>query len=234
MSESRLTGREVSEALARAPWKRFVAIGDSITEGYGMDPVEGVEHLPWAERVARALREGQPDLLFVNLARRNLMAAQIREQQLERALALDPDLVTITAGPNDLLDPEFGRERIERDLDVLIAPLAETEATLVMFTYMNITETGLFPPDGATWLRRRMETLHDATRVVAERYGALLFDLWSRPETGNPGFFSADLQHANARGQLYVAEFTTEHLARHVLETEGAVATAAPAQAGGE
>ena len=48
-------------AIADHPWKRFVAIGDSITEGYGMDPVDGVEHLPWVERVARALAAAGAD-----------------------------------------------------------------------------------------------------------------------------------------------------------------------------
>src|SRR3712207_6066389 len=98
------------------PWKRYGAIGDSITEGFGMDPVEGVEHLPWAARVARELARTRPALEYYNLAHRGLLTAQIVERQLERGLALEPDLVSIAAGPNDLVHPQFSREQIERDL----------------------------------------------------------------------------------------------------------------------
>lgn len=102
-----VNGHDVDAAVARAPWRRFVAIGDSITEGYGMDAVDGVESIPWAERVASALRAGHEEFTFVNLAYRSLVARQIRELQLDRALELEPDLVAIAAGPNDLLEVDF-------------------------------------------------------------------------------------------------------------------------------
>lgn len=216
---------DVQAALAQAPWKRFVAIGDSITEGYGMDPVEGIESIPWAERVASALKAEHKDFTFVNLAYRNLGAREIRERQLDRALEIEPDLVAIAAGPNDLIDPAFSRDGIEQELDALFAPIAETGATIFTYTYMRITESGLLPPDGAKWLAERMGALHDATRAVADRYGTMLIDLWARPETTDPGFFSRDLKHSNARGQLFVAEVTLEHLASHVLQPKAKART---------
>src|SRR3712207_1438821 len=152
----------------RHPWKRYVALGDSITEGYGMDPVEGVEHVPWAPRVAAALAETQPDLEFHNLGRRNLRAAEIVAGQLEPALALEPDPVSIAAGPNDLLFPDFGREQIERDLEPLYARFAEAGIAMFTFTFMNMPASGVFPEEGAQVLAERMETLHDAIRVHAE------------------------------------------------------------------
>jgi lysophospholipase L1-like esterase len=214
-----MTEQSLRAALDAAPWKRFVAIGDSITEGYGMDAVEGVDSIPWAQRVADELRKAQPDLEFLNLGRRNLKADAIREQQLRPALDFDPDFVTVTAGPNDLLDPEMAREPLERELDGILGPLAETGATVLTFTYMNMPGSGLYPEDGAKWLADRMETLHEATRAAAERHGALLLDLYSEPESANPDFFSADLQHANAAGQQFVAARTLDFLAEHLATT---------------
>lgn len=66
------------------PWRRLVALGDGTTEGYGMDPVDGVEQVPWATRVAYALADARPELEFHNLGRRGLRAGEIREQQLGR------------------------------------------------------------------------------------------------------------------------------------------------------
>lgn len=193
-------------------WKRFVAIGDSITEGFGMDPVPGIEHLPWAPRVARELRRSEPDMEFHNLGYRGLRTAQIVERQLEEAVALEPDLVSIAAGPNDLLDPEFERDRLERELEPLYAAFADTGATVFTFTFMNFPGAGLYPPEGVRFLAERMEALHDAIRVCAERHGAHVFDFYSDPESANPGFISSDLQHANALGQAWVAERVIDEL----------------------
>jgi lysophospholipase L1-like esterase len=206
--------RDAEHAISHHPWKRFVAIGDSITEGYGMDPVEGVEQLPWVERVARALAAGRPDFEHHNLGRRNLPAAAVRDTQLDRALELEPDLVSIAAGPNDLISSEFDRDQLERDMEPMYAAFPDTGAFVFTFTYMDFPSTGLVPEEGAAFIRERMELLHDAVRALADRYGAFLIDLYSDPNTANPDFFSEDLKHANALGQAYVAEQTLNALAR--------------------
>jgi lysophospholipase L1-like esterase len=200
--------------IGQHPWTRFVAMGDSITEGYGMDPVEGVEHLPWAERVARALAAGNPGFEFHNLGRRKLRAAEIRDEQLDRALALEPDLVSIAAGANDLIAAEFDRDVLERDMEPMYAAFADTGALVFTFSYMNMPGAGLLPEEGAAGLRERMEQLHDAVLALARRYEALYIDLFNDPRSANPAFFSEDLQHANAAGQAFVAERTLEALAK--------------------
>lgn len=196
------------------PWTRFAALGDSVTEGFGMDPVEGVEHLPWAERVARELARTRPGLQFRNFGRRNLRAAAVRATQLAPALAFRPDLVSIAAGPNDLLDPGFTKDGVLAELEPMYAAFARTGATILTFSFMDLPGSGLLPPDGAAWLRERMEALHDAIAVVAARHDAVLVDTYADPASRNPAFFSADLQHANAAGQAYVAEVTLAALAR--------------------
>lgn len=194
------------------PWKRYVAVGDSVTEGFGMDRVEGVEHLPWATRIARALAETQPALEYHNLGYRGLRAAEIAERQLERAIALEPDLVSLAAGPNDLLAPHFTAAQIERDLEPLYARLAATGATVFSFLFMNMPASGVLPEDGARWLGERMEILHAAIERLASAHGALVIDLYNDPASANPAWWSADLQHANTAGQAYVAERTIEAL----------------------
>jgi lysophospholipase L1-like esterase len=178
-----------------------------------MDPVEGIEHLPWAERVARALAAGKPGFEFHNLGWRNLRAAEVRDSQLDRALELQPDLVSIAAGPNDLIAPELDRDQLERDMQPMYAAFAERGAFVFTFLYMNFPDSGLVPEEGAAFIRERMELLHDAVSALAERYGALVVDLYNDPRSANPDFFSEDLKHANAAGQAYVAEQTLSALA---------------------
>ena len=178
-------------------WNRFVALGDSITEGYGMDPVEGIESIPWVDRVARALDIPEHH----NLGRRNLRAREIRETQLERAMALEPDLVSIAAGPNDLL---HSLEGIEAELEPIYAAFKDVDT--FTFTYMDITRSGLLPEEGVAWLQPRMEELHGIVRELAAKYGALVIDVYADPESRRPDFYSTDLKHANARGHAFVAE----------------------------
>ena len=54
---------------ARA-WGRYVAIGDSFTEGMSdPDPVEPDAYVGWADRLSRHLSAAHPGLLYANLAR---------------------------------------------------------------------------------------------------------------------------------------------------------------------
>jgi lysophospholipase L1-like esterase len=177
-----------------------------------MDPVPGVEQVPWVERVARDLAATNPGFELHNLGRRNLRAAEVRDTQLERALALRPDLVSIAAGPNDLIAPEIEREELERDMEPMYAAFADTGAFVFTFSYMDMPGAGLLPEEPARWLRERMVLLHEAIHALADRYGALYIDLFNDPASANPAFYSADMKHANAAGQEFVAERTLEVL----------------------
>lgn len=192
-------------------WNRYAALGDSITEGYGMDPVEGIEPLPWAERVAREL-----GVELHNLGRRNLRAAEIRERQLAAGLALEPDLVSIVAGPNDLLFDDFSAAAIACELEPMYAAFAETGADVFTFTFMNLPGSGLLPAPVAEVMRERMEALHVVIRRLAAEYGARIVDLYGDPRSASPDFFSADRLHANARGQRFVAEKTLSVLTKEL------------------
>ena len=95
----------------------FVALGDSFTEGVGdYDPrlPNGVRG--WADRVAEKLAKAEPGWEYANLAIRSKRLRHIIGEQLEPALAMEPTLVTLYAGGNDILD--FGT-----DIEALMAGL---------------------------------------------------------------------------------------------------------------
>jgi lysophospholipase L1-like esterase len=205
------------------PWRRYVAMGDSITEGLG-DPVPGYPTVSWAQSVADALATVRPDFEFVNLARRDLTTAEIRSTQLEQALELEPDLVSLIAGGNDLIVEEFDPLPVERELEATIAALAETDATVVTGTMFNITAAGLLPRELNDGLRERLRALSQVVRRVARRYAVLLVDFWSHPASADPGIYSADLQHANMRGHAIAADVVLHRLAEHAAGMSAAEA----------
>src|SRR3954466_9574620 len=84
---------------------RYVALGDSGTEGVGDEPHPDGSERGWADRLAAILAEKNPQLLYAHLAVRGRLTAQIHEEQLGPALALEPDLATVMAGLNDIIRP---------------------------------------------------------------------------------------------------------------------------------
>src|SRR5690554_7518962 len=79
------------------PWSRYVALGDSFTEGIGdPEPQSPGGHRGWADRVAEVLSIDHQPFSYANLAIRGRLLQQIIDEQVEPALALKPDLVSIS------------------------------------------------------------------------------------------------------------------------------------------
>ena len=211
---------ELADRLRRAPWRRFVALGDSLVEGLG-DPVEGYPSTPWAQAVAEAFEEHHPDFASLNLGKRYLNARQVRETQLQPALDFEPDLATVIAGGNDLGDP-FEPETIERELDAMIGALAGTGATVFSMSLPNMLRCGLYPEPLVTMLAPRIETLREITARIAERYDAVFIDYFEHPSCEDPTIVSGDLFHPNMRGHAVLADVVLQALASLVPTTTAA------------
>ena len=75
-------------------FRRYVAIGDSSTEGLE-DPDGAGGYIGWADRLAQHIADVQDEPLeYANLAIRGLRTHDIRVGQLNDALAMRPDLLT--------------------------------------------------------------------------------------------------------------------------------------------
>src|SRR3954447_4621958 len=81
---------------------RFVALGDSFTEGLADLRADGTPR-GWADMVADVLAGQEEDFSYANLAVRSLRIDAIVDHQVPAAVALRPDLVSIAGGANDLL-----------------------------------------------------------------------------------------------------------------------------------
>ena len=86
---------------------RYVAIGDSFTEGVGDERPDGSLR-GWADRLAVELAawQGQP-IEYANLAIRGRTLRPIVTEQLDHALRLNPapTMITLNGGGNDMLRP---------------------------------------------------------------------------------------------------------------------------------
>ena len=94
-------------------FERYVAIGDSSTEGLN-DPDGNGGYRGWSRRLASRIADAQGGLMYANFGVRGLTTHEILDQQLEPAASMRPDLVTIFSGTNDVLRRKMDPLLIER------------------------------------------------------------------------------------------------------------------------
>ena len=190
-------------------FRRFVAIGDSTAEGL-QDPDGRGGHRGWADRLAERLAASEePGAVgYANLAIRGRLAAQVRDEQLGPALALQPDLVGISAGLNDALRPGFEPDAVGAVLEEIQRPLVDAGATVVCFT---MPDPGPLSPL-ARFVRGRIFALNVAVRAAAERTGTIVVDFERHPAASDPRLWSADRLHASSEGHVRIAGAIAEAL----------------------
>ncbi|MBF6210068.1 SGNH/GDSL hydrolase family protein [Nocardia puris] len=189
------------------PFARYVALGDSQTEGIG-DPDGAGGHRGWADRFAALLGAGTPALGYANLAIRGRRAGQIRAEQLEPALALRPDLVTVMAGMNDIIRPRFDRAALLADLHAMFAALTATGARVVTFTYPDIGGVAPFVRP----LSPRVREVNAEMRRLAAEYRLTLVDFEPVAATTHPLVWSEDRLHLSPLGHDLVARAVADTL----------------------
>ena len=180
---------------------RYVALGDSFTEGVGdPDPARPNGVRGWADRVAEVLAATAADFGYANLAIRGRKLQEILDEQLEPTLALDPDLVTIYAGANDLMRPRVDIDALAASYDEAVGKLSGCGAKVLMFTAFDPGGSALHRP-----FRGRWALYNEAVREIAERHDATIVDYWRMREFRDWALWSEDRLHMNAAGHQLMA-----------------------------
>ena len=188
-------------------YRRYVAIGDSQTEGLN-DGDEASGYCGWADRLAEMLAEAEPTVLYANLAVRGRRAGAVRAEQLDAALALKPDLVTVMAGMNDLIRPGFDVAAVAGELEAMFVALRASGAEVVTFTFPDIAKIAPI----VRRLRPRLLDFNDRVREAAGRHGVIVVDTVDHPVTWDPRLWSSDRIHATPLGHATIAAATAEAL----------------------
>ncbi|HMT04046.1 MAG: SGNH/GDSL hydrolase family protein [Solirubrobacterales bacterium] len=193
-------------------FERFVAIGDSQTEGVGDPTGPGGAERGWADRFADRLAAGQvrsgPEgtaqtgLLYANLAVRGKLLAQIDEDQMDLCLSMEPDLVSLVGGLNDVLRPGRRIDLILARMDTMQARLAASGATVLTVTY---PDPALMMPVGKL-LSETMAEFNRGLRRIAERHGTLILDIEALADVADPGHWCPDRLHLNPAGHQVLAD----------------------------
>ncbi|WP_030543824.1 SGNH/GDSL hydrolase family protein [Streptomyces albus] len=181
-------------------YTRYVALGDSQTEGMG-DGDETAGLRGFADRFAERLAAVNPGLQYANLAVRGRTADQVRAGQLGPALGLRPDLATVVAGVNDLLRPRFDAAEVAGHLEEMFAALTGAGTHVVTLTFPDI---GKIAPL-ARPVRSRVFDLNTRIRDAAARHGVVVAETGLHAVTTDPRLWTADRLHASPLGHERIA-----------------------------
>jgi lysophospholipase L1-like esterase len=200
---------------------RYVAIGDSFTEGVGDELPDGAVR-GWSDRVAAGLAATRGgDVQYANLAVRGRLLEPIVTDQLEAALSLTPApiLITLNGGGNDMLRPGVDVGRLVALTEQAVRRCATAGVRLVLLS-------GADPSDRLPFgrrIHRRAAALTAGIATLAAAHGVEFVDVFHDTEIRRPEYWSADRLHLNSRGHQRVAELVLAALG------EGPEASAASA-----
>jgi lysophospholipase L1-like esterase len=180
---------------------RYVALGDSFTEGVG----DRSKVLPngvrgWADRVAEQLARHTPGWEYANLAVRSKRMRHIVDEQLDRAIDLRPTLVTLYAGGNDVTDRGTNLAGVMDRYDETVGRLTATGATVLLFTGYDVP---LVP--ARQLFRNRNNFYNERVRAIAAAHGATLVDYWAFPGFEDRRMWAPDRLHMSKPGHRFVA-----------------------------
>lgn len=174
----------------------YVAIGASDATGIGAsEPDNGYVPL-----VDSGLEDGTGrDVDLVNLGIPGAKVDEMNDIELPLAKVADPDVVTVLAGPNDLIQGE-SVEGFEADLGELLEGLADEGAVVAVANLPDLTQLPKFIDDpDPDVTQARVAAYNGAIRRQAARTGAALVDISGIPVNGflvsDDGFHPSDEGH---------------------------------------
>lgn len=202
---------------ARRAVRSYVAIGDSFTAGAAeASTIEGHAERLWADVLAEALRAAAApaEVAYSNLAVPGASGPEVAAGQIEPALELSPDLVTVFCGANDVLlsvrpDIEAYRTAVSEIFGSLRASVPD--AVMVTATCPDLQFLP-FGPRSSERVKRGMDAVSQATREIAARHNVLCLDFATNPQAGKRENFAADGIHPSDAGSRRTATVFAEAL----------------------
>lgn len=180
----------------------YVALGDSFSAGTGAAP-----GLAWPDHLAAHLRASNRELLYRNLALEGARSKQVMAQ-VPAALQLEPDLVTVVCGANDVLfSVRVDVLSYARNLAAIFRSLERASTGVKILTATTPERWGHpeLSPRLAEHLRRGVQKLNRATRGLAAAYGITCVEIADHPGLAEAENFATDGFHPSEAGHALAA-----------------------------
>ncbi|HWL01253.1 MAG TPA: glycosyltransferase [Microbacteriaceae bacterium] len=191
-------------------WHRFVALGDSLTEGLSDSSRQAPgEFRGWADRLATYLaRSGgrTTPLHYANLGVRSRRIADVVTEQIPRAIELRADLVAVLVGANDLAGTRTRPEAAAERLGDGIRALRASGADVLIVTPFAPVRWYLRGVD------RRFARFGAVLRRIARETGSMLLDFRTDPVCHEQRAWADDRVHLSSHGHRVLSYRAAEVL----------------------
>jgi phosphatidylinositol alpha 1,6-mannosyltransferase len=200
---SRTAVPAASAPLAPPRWQRYVAVGDSLSEGLcDTSRMAAGEYRGWADRLAMLLALGSPQgerVSYANVAVRSRKVADAVQTQVPLAMAMGADLVSVFIGANDLVGRHPDVHGLADRLAASVAALRESGADVLLVT-------PFMPQRPASRLyAARFAAFAGRLREISRDTGAMLLDVAGLPELTATSMWAEDRVHLNSAGHRMLA-----------------------------
>ncbi|MGY2005028.1 SGNH/GDSL hydrolase family protein [Blastococcus sp. SYSU DS1024] len=188
---------------SRSPWRRYIALGDSFTEGLSdPDPERPGEFRGWADRLAEHLAAAAPgaEVEYANLAIRGRLLPQVLAEQVPVALEARPDLVSLVAGGNDLLRPGSDPDELVAQLESAVVRFRSAGADVLLATGVDPRQTPILRRT-----RGKVAAFNASLWSVAARNGAAVLDQWGAAWIQDWRMWDTDRIHLTDEGHRRTA-----------------------------
>jgi acyl-CoA thioesterase I len=175
----------------------YVALGDST--GYGVGAREG----GYVQRLFSRINERRPGSKLQNLCVSGATTEDLIRGQLDQAVALNPDLVTIGIGINDA-SHGFTVEQFATNYEKILSTLKEkTHAHIVVTNVPDVSSAPRIPSVMRSQFQRQIDEFSRRLEQIANQHGVTIFDVYTITKTelpSHPEYFSNDGFHPSDEG----------------------------------
>lgn len=210
-----------SPALTQSEPLRLVTLGDSYT--HGTDEVERRD--TWPQQLVRAMRGEVRLRLVENLADVTNTSEYVLLEQLQRVAPLQPDVVTLLVGANDVVAPGITLEDYDRNIRAILDGLLELLPPQRLFVITtpdhSLTARG-GDYEAREVARAEIEAVNEVLSAAAAERGIAVIDISpvSDRVVVDPTLVGADGLHPSAKQYAGWVEIIAPIMRRVLLSGE--------------
>jgi len=175
----------------------YVALGDST--GFGVGAREG----GYVKRLFNRINERRPGSTLQNLCVSGATTDDLIRGQLDQVVALNPDLVTVGIGINDI-GHGFTIEQFAINYEKILSTLKEkTHARIVVTNIPDVSSAPRIPNSMRSEYQRQIDEFCQRLVEIANQHGVTIFDVYTITKEelpSHPEYFSNDGFHPSDEG----------------------------------
>ena len=175
----------------------YVALGDST--GAGIGARDG----GYVVRLFKNIEERRPGSKLSNLCLSGATTADVVRAQLDQGVAMNPDLVTVGIGINDI-GHGLTLDQFSRNYEQILSTLKEkTSARIVVTNLPDISSAPAIPGPARNEYQRKIIQFSQRLEEIAARHGVTVFDIYkftTEELATHPEYFSSDGFHPSDAG----------------------------------